>query len=86
MYNVELAYRSRLGNLTATMHSHAILATRAEADELREALRAEPGLEQATVKITIAKPLHTTVDDALDHFRAEIREYPPIRENQNAGA
>jgi hypothetical protein len=85
MYDVEITYRTRIGNLVTVISSHAVMATRADADELREMLRTEPGLEQAVVKIKSAEPW-PTVDEALDRIRANLLEYPPVKGLSNAKA
>jgi len=75
MFDVELHYPTKLGNLTIKFSTSQRVATRAEAEELRDALRAMPALADATIKIKHT-PLPPTVDEAMDGFIATMREWP----------
>lgn len=76
MFVVEITYRTRLGSLSAVMSTSQTLGTIAEAEQVREALRAMPGLTGASIKIKNA-PLPPTVDEALDAFRKSFCKYTP---------
>ena len=80
MFIVEITYRTRLGGLMAQMSTSQILATRAEAEEVRDKLRLGTGWAQqlADAKIVIKNALPPpTVDDALEAFRKNFAEYRP---------
>ncbi len=78
MFDVEITYKTRLGGLTATMSTSQRVASRDEAETLRDAVKHFPGLANAIVKIKNA-PLPPTVDEALDGFRKQLAEYPPTQ-------
>ncbi len=78
MFNVEVTYRTRIGNLGAVMTSSATLASRPEAEELRTALRGLIDLAGARISITNAKP-HPTVDEAFARICKDLAEYPPTK-------
>jgi hypothetical protein len=77
MFNVELTYRTKMGNLICTMTTNATVAMREEAIELRGALKAK--FPNATVLLKHAKPL-ATVDEAMQEISKHLREYPPVEE------
>jgi hypothetical protein len=79
MFNVEVTYRTRMGNLICTMTTSATVATRDEAHELRQELQAKPAFVNATVLIKHAKPL-ATVDEAIEQLARHLREYPPLED------
>jgi hypothetical protein len=76
MFDVELQYLTKIGNLNKiVLTTSQRVATRAEAEELRDALRALPGLAGAAIRIKNAPP-PPTVDEAMDGFIAEMRRFP----------
>lgn len=77
-FDVEVTYRTQLGGLTCQMSTSQRVATREEAEALRESVQYLPGLANAVVKIKNA-PLPPTIDEAIDGFRKSIAEYPPIK-------
>jgi hypothetical protein len=78
MFEVEVAYQTKMGNLAVNFTTSETVATREEANDLRDALRAIPELANATFKIKNAK-LPPTIDEAIDRFRAELRRFPPSK-------
>jgi hypothetical protein len=83
MFDVELRYRTKMGNLTFTMTNTETVATREEANELREALRSMPDLGDAEVRIKNAKP-PPTVDEALERIVAELRKFPVLKREETS--
>ena len=79
MFVVEITYRSKMGGLNVNFTNSETVATREEANELREILQAMPELSRAVVKIKNAK-LPPTVDEALERIRAELVKFPPLKE------
>lgn len=80
MYDVELSYRTKMGQLTMHMHTTETVATHEEAKELRLAIKAlmEKCGYDCTVMIKNATPLHT-VDEAMEDFKRMITKYRPVK-------
>lgn len=76
MFSVEVSYLTRLGNLRSVMTTAQTVGTRAEAEELRDALRRRPDLAAARISIINAPPF--TVDEAMRQFRKSLEEYPAL--------
>jgi hypothetical protein len=79
MYEVEVTYRTRMGQLICTMTTAATVATREEAHETRAALQAMPAFANATILIKHGKPL-ATVDEAIQRVSRHLQEYPPLQD------
>lgn len=80
MYDVELTYRTRMGQLIMTMHTTETVETHEEAKELRLAIKAmmdRCGFE-GRVMIKHATPL-STVDEALETVKRFVTKYRPIK-------
>jgi len=78
MFDVEITYPTMIGRLRVTITNAETVATREEASELREVLRAIPELANASFRIKNAKPA-STVDEALERFQAELKRFPVRR-------
>lgn len=78
MYDVELSYFTKLGQLKMHMHTTETVATHEEAKELRLAIKAlmERCGYSCTVMIKNATPLYT-VDEAMESFKRMITKHRP---------
>jgi hypothetical protein len=75
MFDVEVTYPTKMGNLRVSFTTSETVASREEAEELRIALRAIPELANAAIKIKNTKP-RPTVDEAIERFIADMRKFP----------
>jgi len=78
MFDVEVTYRTMLGGLNATMTTTETVATREEADQVREILSTLPGLEGARIRILRSKGA-PTVDEVVTRFTVKLAEYRPLQ-------
>lgn len=80
MFEVELSYPTRMGNLTIRFTN-----SREEAEQLRRMLRAVPDLADATILIMNSKPA-PTVDEAMQRFAAELQRFPVYKKQLTQSA
>lgn len=74
-FNIEIAYRTKLGNLLAQMTIRQTVQSSEDAEEVRTAMRNLPQLANAGIFIKSAIPL-PTVDEAIHAFLADLSRYP----------
>jgi len=74
MFSVKVSYISMLSRMQTVMTTSQTVGTRAEAEELRDALKQIPELATARISIVNAPP--PTVDEAMQGFRRSLAEYP----------